>query len=87
MTSPLPVGVGAPVAGRVELLGLLAALLLPAGAFALAFFVGRPWLAVLVLVPLASLGAALVLSVEAALGLIALGHLFERLDISTELGN
>jgi hypothetical protein len=68
-----------------QLLALLFVLLLPALAFTAVFLLGRLWLGLLIVVPGAALGAALVLAAEAALGLAWLGRLFERLDMSDEL--
>ena len=68
-----------------QMLGLVFVLLLPALAFAAIFFVGRLWLNLTWVVPLAASGAALVLAAEAAAGIAALGSLFERLDVSDEL--
>jgi len=68
-----------------QMLGLVLVLLLPALVFAATFFVGRLWLNLMFVVPLAAVGAALVLAAEAAAGLVALGRLFEKLDVSDEL--
>jgi hypothetical protein len=67
------------------MLGLVLVLLLPALVFAATFFMGRLWLNLMFVVPLAAVGAALVLAAEAAAGLVALGRLFEKLDVSDEL--
>ena len=53
-------------------------------AFALAFFFGQLLLGVTAAIPFAAIIAALVISGEAALGLVLLGQVFDRLDISAE---
>jgi len=59
--------------------------LIPAGAvFAGLFFLAKYAVGVVLAVPVASAAATIVLAVEAALGVILLGRLFERLDISAE---
>jgi hypothetical protein len=68
-----------------QMLGLVFVLLLPALVFAGVFLVGRLWLSLMMVVPLAAAGAALVLAGEAAAGVVALGRLFEKLDVSDEL--
>ena len=67
-----------------QLVGLLLLLLLPAAVFAGLYLAGRLWLPVLVLAPLAAGAATLVLAAEAVAGLLVLGSLFERLDLSDE---
>ena len=54
-------------------------------AFLIVFFLGKLLLGVNASIPLASLAAALVLATEAGLGLMLLGWLFERFDVSAEL--
>jgi hypothetical protein len=68
-----------------QMLGLVLVLLLPALVFAAIFFVGRLWLNLMFVVPLAAVGGAVVLAGEAAAGVVALGRLFEKLDVSDEL--
>jgi hypothetical protein len=59
--------------------------LIPAAALGVGvFFVGKMLLALAIAIPLAAIAAALVLAVEAALGIMLLGWLFERFDISAE---
>jgi len=59
--------------------------LVPASAAGVgAFFLARLFLGATAGIALASLAVALVLAVEAALGLMLLGHLFERLDLSAD---
>jgi hypothetical protein len=59
--------------------------LLPAGAvFAGLFFLVKYAASVVLAVPVAAMAAAVVLAVEAGLGVMLLGWLFERLDISAE---
>jgi hypothetical protein len=70
-------------------LGQFAALLLTllpaAGAFGAVFFVLRLLVpGALLVVPVAAVAAALVLAVEAGLGVWLLGWLFERFDVSAE---
>jgi hypothetical protein len=73
----------------IFLLGQLLAFaltLLPAVVvFLVVFFLGQFALGPAAAVPLASLAAAIVLAGEAALGLMLLGWLFERFDVSAEL--
>jgi len=69
-----------------QLFVLLVALLPAAVVGVGIFFLGKlllPWPAV---VPLAALGAALVLAAEGALGVWLMGKFFERMDVSAELG-
>ena len=68
-----------------QMLGLVLVLLLPALVFVAVFFVARLWLTLMIVVPLAAVGAALVLAGEAVAGVVALGRLFEKLDVSDEL--
>ena len=67
-----------------QLLALAIALILPAAIFAAAFFAIRFFAGPLIAVPVASLGAAAVLGVEAVVGIGFLGRLFDRLDLSAE---
>jgi len=67
-----------------QLLVFLLALIPASILFTVVLFTGKlvtGWVAV---VPLASIAAALALGVEAAFGLVLLGRLFERLDLSAE---
>ena len=67
-----------------QLLAFVVALL-PAAAFFIGFFfILRIFLTVSLVIPLASLVAALILGLEAAFGLMLLGWLFERFDLSAE---
>ena len=67
-----------------QFLALVVALI-PAGAvFAGLFFLVKYAAGVLLAVPVASAAATVVLVVEAGLGVMLLGRLFERLDISAE---
>jgi hypothetical protein len=61
------------------------ALLLPGAAFAGVHFLARHWLALPLLLPVASVAAAAVLAFQGYLGLRMLGDLFERIDISQEI--
>ena len=49
-----------------------------------AFFLVKALLSTAFAIPLASIAAALVLAVEAALGVALLGWLFDRFDVSAE---
>ncbi len=67
---------------------VLVVALVPAGiAFAAVYFVGRIFMGNFAAVPVGSLAAALVLAGEAAAGVMLLGKLFERLDLSAESGS
>jgi hypothetical protein len=60
--------------------------LLPAAAlFAGVFFLAKIMLGMALALALASLAASLALAAEAALGVMLLGWLFERFDVSAEL--
>jgi hypothetical protein len=67
-----------------QVLVLLVVLLPAAALFAGVFFLVRWLLATAVAIPLASIAAALVLAVEAALGVMLLGWLFDRFDVAAE---
>jgi len=67
-----------------QVLVLLVVLLPAAALFAGVFFLARWLLATFVAIPLASIAAALVLAVEAALGVMLLGWLFDRFDVAAE---
>jgi hypothetical protein len=54
-------------------------------AFSLVFFIVKVLLRVTVAIPFASVAAALILAGEASLGLLLLGRVFDRLDVSAEL--
>jgi ABC-2 type transport system permease protein len=69
-----------------QLLVFIVALLPAAGAFVAVFFLTKLFLGLALALPLASVVAALVLAGEAALGLMLLGKLFERFDLSAESG-
>jgi hypothetical protein len=59
---------------------------IPAGiAFTVIFLIAKLALSTFLAMPVASAGAAIVLAVEAALGLQLLGRLFERFDVCAEL--
>lgn len=53
--------------------------------FSLVLFVTKLLVGLTLAIPLASFAAALVLAVEAAFGLVLLGQIFERFDVSSEL--
>lgn len=55
-----------------------------AGVFAAVLFVARYFAGLAPALPLAGLGATIVLALEAALGVLLLGRLFERFDLSAE---
>ena len=67
-----------------QLLVFIVSLLPAAALFAGVFFLVRMLLGVAIAIPLASVAAAVVLAAEAALGVMLLGWLFERFDVSAE---
>ena len=67
-----------------QLLVLLVTLLPAAALFAGVFFLVKMLLATAIAILLAAIAAALVLALEAALGIMLLGWLFERFDVSAE---
>ncbi|MGO8929438.1 MAG: putative ABC exporter domain-containing protein [Limisphaerales bacterium] len=67
-----------------QLLVLLVALVPAAALFAGVLFLGKMMLATAIAIPLASIAAALVLAAEAAFGVMLLGWLFDRFDVSAE---
>jgi hypothetical protein len=67
-----------------QLLVFFLALIPAALAFTLAFLPTKLAVGWVMAVPLASVSAAIVLGMEGALGLMLLGRLFERLDLSAE---
>lgn len=67
-----------------QLLAYLISLVPAGGIFLLVFFPGRTFLGDAIAVVLASGGAALVLAAEVAAGVLLLGRLFERFDLSME---
>jgi hypothetical protein len=67
-----------------QLLAVTIALIPAAGFFVGMFFVLRMFLSVSLAIPAAALVATLILGLEAVLGLMLLGWLFERLDLSLE---
>jgi ABC-2 type transport system permease protein len=67
-----------------QLLVLLVALIPAAALFAGVLFAGKLVLATAIAILLASMAAAVVLAVEAGLGIMLLGWLFERFDVSAE---
>ncbi|HWX22930.1 MAG TPA: putative ABC exporter domain-containing protein [Candidatus Binatia bacterium] len=68
-----------------QLLAFIVALIPAAAAFAIVFFPVRMFLGLNPALLLACLAAAIVLAAEAAAGLLLLGWLFERFDVSVEL--
>jgi hypothetical protein len=70
--------------GQIIVMGLS---LVPASiAFVVVFF-ATTWFGLAYFsIPLSSLAAAIVLAVESAIGLVLLGKVFERMDVSSELG-
>ncbi len=70
-----------------QLLVFLLALLPAAAALAAVFFLVKMLLGSTIAIPLASIAAAIVLAGEAALGVMLLGWLFERFDLSVELNS
>jgi len=67
-----------------QLLAFLVALIPASGFFIGIFFLLKIFLDLSLVIPLASLTAAFVLALEAVLGLMLLGWLFERFDLSAE---
>jgi hypothetical protein len=67
-----------------QMLVFLVALIPAAALFAGVFFLMKMLLGMAVAIPLASIAAAVILAVEAALGIMLLGWLFDRFDVSTE---
>jgi ABC-2 type transport system permease protein len=67
-----------------QLLVLLVALIPAAALFAGVFFLVKMLLATAIAIPLASIAATVVLAVEAAFGVMLLGWLFDRFDVSAE---
>jgi hypothetical protein len=67
-----------------QLLLVLLAIIPAVIVFGIALLVGKPFLGLTATIPLACGLAALVIAGEAALGLLLLGWLFDRLDLSTE---
>ena len=70
-----------------QMLALLVALVPATGAFVGVFFVMAFASGPAVAIPLASLAATMILAVEASLGVMVLGKLFERFDVSEEHTN
>jgi hypothetical protein len=67
-----------------QMLAFIVALIPAAGLFAGVFFLVKMLVGMAMAIPLASIAAAIVLAVEAALGVMLLGWLFERFDVSAE---
>jgi ABC-2 type transport system permease protein len=67
-----------------QLVVILVALIPAVALFAGVFFLVKALLSTAVAIPLAALAAALVLAVEAAFGVVLLGWLFDRFDVSAE---
>jgi hypothetical protein len=67
-----------------QLLALLVALIPAAALFAGVFFLAKILLPTAIAILLASVAAAIVLAVEAAFGVMLLGWLFDRFDVSVE---
>ncbi len=72
--------------GVGQMLANVLALVPPAIAFALFFFITRKAAGPYVAIAVAAVPAALVLAVEAGMGIWLLGRIFERLDVSAEPG-
>jgi len=70
-----------------QMLVLLLALIPAAAAFAGVFFLLQMALGMVAAVPLAALAAAVVVAVEAGFGVMLLGKLFERFDVTEEPAN
>jgi hypothetical protein len=67
-----------------QMLVFVVALIPAAALFAGVFFLVKLLLGTATAIPLASIAAAIVLAVEAGLGVLLLGWLFERFDVSAE---
>jgi hypothetical protein len=67
-----------------QLVGICVALIPAAALFAGVFFAGRLLFTLAISILLASMAAAVVLAAEAALGIVLLGWLFNRFDVSAE---
>jgi ABC-2 type transport system permease protein len=67
-----------------QLVAFTLALAPAAGVFAAVFFVGRWALPLALALPLAAVGGTFVLALESALGVMLVGRLFERFDLSAE---
>jgi hypothetical protein len=67
-----------------QLLGIFVALIPAAALFAGVFFAGRLLFSAAIVIPLASIAAAVVLAIEAGLGIVLLGWLFNRFDVAAE---
>jgi hypothetical protein len=67
-----------------QMLVFVVALIPAAALFAGVFFLVKMLLGMATAIPLASIAAAIVLAVEAGLGVLLLGWLFERFDVSAE---
>ena len=67
-----------------QLLVVVVTLIPAAALFAGVFFLVKMLLATAIAILLAAIAAALVLALEAALGILLLGWLFERFDVSAE---
>jgi hypothetical protein len=67
-----------------QMIVLLVALIPAAALFTGVFFLVKWLLGTTLAIPLASIAAAIVLAVEASLGVMLLGWLFDRFDVSAE---
>ena len=67
-----------------QMLAFIVALLPAAALFAGVFFLVKLLLGTATAIPLAAIAAAIVLALEAALGIVLLGWLFDRFDVSAE---
>ncbi len=67
-----------------QMLVFVVALIPAAALFTGVFFLVKMLVGIAIAIPLASVAAAIVLAVEAAFGVVLLGKLFERLDVSAE---
>ena len=73
------------IAMLCQLLVFIVTIAPAAAVFGLVFFFGRLLLNLNATIPLACIAAALVLATEAGLGMMLLGRLFERFDLSLEM--
>ena len=69
-----------------QLLAMILTLVPASIAFAIVFFATTFFGLAYFSIPLASIAAAIILAIESAIGMVLLGKVFERMDVSSELG-
>jgi hypothetical protein len=67
-----------------QLLVFVISMIPASGTFALVFFLVKATLGLGAAIPLAAIAAAIILGIEAALGIVLLGWLFDRFDVAAE---